>query len=393
MLSAMVENNIYEFDGFRLDPTKRTLSKNNELRSLRPTAFDLLLALVENHGRTVTKSEIIKRVWGADSADDRNFHVTLYAVRQSLSESAQAPHLIVRDANGYRLAVEVRSEQSTSLVRSDVETSSEASDGEHSLQGGNIKAGEADILGPAERRLFFVGACALYAALYPVAVLLEVAYEFDRFGHAALRYAPLAFFWMMFTAICSLEIDRKLTLKGYRAGLVVSCTILILAAMLLFAVLTRLLPDFPITKANIQTYPAQAAYLKDIGSFLLLAFFFLILPSHFIAVMEREARDGRPRFGLEAFEPKTPIRVPQGTIYPRFWALTLLLAGLAVASLIGSAHLLDNLLPSTHMNLFVELVYLRGILYFGLGLFCLASYYRAINRIKSNWSAANGVGT
>ena len=177
----MVENMTYEFEGFRLDPTRRTLSNDGQLRSLRPTAFDLLVALVENHGRTVTKSDIIKRVWGADSADDRNFHVTLYAVRQSLGESAQAPHFIVRDANGYRFAVEVRLRGSTTRAESDIEAStSEASNGKRFRANGNIQSGELSVRETAKHFAFLLGACALYAALYSVALLLEVAYACRR---------------------------------------------------------------------------------------------------------------------------------------------------------------------------------------------------------------------
>jgi len=70
-----------------------------ELRPLRPTAFELLLVFVANPGQTLTKDEVIRRVWGCDAGDDRNFHVTLHAVRQALRESAQAVSLIVRDAS------------------------------------------------------------------------------------------------------------------------------------------------------------------------------------------------------------------------------------------------------------------------------------------------------
>jgi len=51
-----------------------------------------------------------------------------------------------------------------------------------------------------------------------------------------------------------------------------------------------------------------------------------------------------------------------------------------------TARLLDNLKPNPYQNLFVQLVYLRGLLFFGLGIECLAWYRNALNEIKSEYS-------
>jgi DNA-binding winged helix-turn-helix (wHTH) protein len=357
----MPEQMAYEFGGFRLDPMRRTLSREGELRPLRPTAFELLLALVESHGKTVTKSEVIKRVWGSDFADDRNFHVTLHAVRQALCESAQAPSLIVRDANGYRFAADVRLRPSTAGEESD---------------------GASARTEPSKHIAFTLGASGLYAALYAVAIPLEVAYQFNRFGAAALKTASFAFAWIMIAAVASLFADRKLTLRGRLSGVIISGFAFLTAAAILSAALTRFLPDVPITEAVFQSYPARAAYLKDVSLFLLLAFIFLILPFHFISTMEREIGLGRCRLVLDVLEGKKPAAMSRGTIYPRFWALAVTLVALGIVWLGATAHLLENLKPGSYMNLFVELVYLRGILYFGLGLLCIAWYHRALSAVK-----------
>src|SRR5687767_5647667 len=103
----MTEILCYQFEDFRLDPVKRTLLQNGELKHLRPLAFDMLLVLIQHHGKTLTKAEIIKRVWGLHRADDDNFHVTLRAVRKVLGESARTAHYIIKDSAGYRFAVDV----------------------------------------------------------------------------------------------------------------------------------------------------------------------------------------------------------------------------------------------------------------------------------------------
>lgn len=357
----MPEQVAYEFGSFRLDPVRRTLSHEGKLRSLRPTAFELLLALVESHGKTLTKAEVIKRVWGSVFADDRNFHVTLHAVRQALNESAQTPSLIVRDANGYRFAADVQLRRSTA----------------------NIAADFAPARTNAGKHLAFtLGASGLYAALYAVAIPLEVAYQFDRYSTSALKIASLAFVWIVFAAIVSLLVGRKLTLRGRLSGVIISGLTFLMAAAILFAALTHFLPDSPITEALFQTYPARAAYLKDVSLFLLLAFIFLILPFHFISTMDCEIERGRFDLVLDVLDGKKPAALPRGTIYPRFWALAVALVALAATLLVTTAHLLENLKPGSHMNLFVELVYLRGILYFGLGLYCLGWYYLALNAVR-----------
>jgi len=47
----------YEFGPFRLDRQERLLVQGEATISLTPKAFDLLLALVERHGRLVEKEE------------------------------------------------------------------------------------------------------------------------------------------------------------------------------------------------------------------------------------------------------------------------------------------------------------------------------------------------
>jgi hypothetical protein len=142
------------------------------------------------------------------------------------------------------------------------------------------------------------------------------------------------------------------------------------------------LPSFPITQSGFQTYAAQAAYLKDIAYFLALALFFLILPFHFIVATENEIRRARHGPVLDVLAGKNLAEWPSRALYPRFCALASLLVAFAAISLIMTAHLLDNLEPGPYMNLFTELVYLRGFLYFGLGIECLAWYYLSLNDIK-----------
>jgi DNA-binding winged helix-turn-helix (wHTH) protein len=53
-------NEIYEFGPFRLEARERLLQRDGASLSLTPKAFDLLLALVERHGRLVGKRSYSK---------------------------------------------------------------------------------------------------------------------------------------------------------------------------------------------------------------------------------------------------------------------------------------------------------------------------------------------
>jgi DNA-binding winged helix-turn-helix (wHTH) protein len=384
----MIEKICYEFEGFRLDPFAQSLSFAGEPISLRPIAFQLLLVLVENHGHTLTKSEIIRRVWGTDDDldADNKFHVTLRAVRQALEssepEDAAKKRLIVRDANGYRLTATVREvsrdESAKDRVPKSVPIEQSRKPVHYEMQ---IVQSVSAALG--KHLTHIVVSCALYAALYGSAVFIEIAYQFDRYGRSAFKIWPLVFCWIMISSIAALLVNQKMSLQDRRGGLIVSVLVLFMAAGVVYESLTVFLPSVPITQATFRTYPAQAAYLKDTVYFLVLVLFFLILPFHFVTTMEREIGRGRYRAVLGILTSLRWAVLPKGTIYPKFWAMTLLLLLFAVMSIEMTAHLLDNLEPGAYGNLFIVLVYLRGILYFGLGVECLAWYYNALGVLKS----------
>jgi len=256
----MTEKTVYKFGDFRLDPSRRTLYLIDESRSLTPTAFALLVVFVQNHGQTLTRTDLIKRVWADAIVTDNNFNVTLNAVRRALDESAKQPRYIFKLPGGYRFIADVR------------EVGSETSGRDPRAVGG--EASEQQASAPKSATIAHLShallSCCLYASLYATSLFLEVAYEFNRFEGMAWKTAPLIFAWMMISSVAALWADRKLTFKGKPGGLVASVAIFLIAAALLFVILIRFLPPFPVTQSTLQSYPAQAAYLKDMSYFLAL---------------------------------------------------------------------------------------------------------------------------
>ncbi|MBV9227268.1 MAG: winged helix-turn-helix domain-containing protein, partial [Acidobacteriaceae bacterium] len=59
-----VENQVlYEFGPFRLEPDERLLLREGKPAPLTPKAFELLVLLVRNQGRLVTKNQIMQAIW------------------------------------------------------------------------------------------------------------------------------------------------------------------------------------------------------------------------------------------------------------------------------------------------------------------------------------------
>jgi eukaryotic-like serine/threonine-protein kinase len=54
---------IYEFGPYRLDTTRRTLSRGDEPLPLTSKMFDTLFALIANRDRVLVKDELMKMVW------------------------------------------------------------------------------------------------------------------------------------------------------------------------------------------------------------------------------------------------------------------------------------------------------------------------------------------
>src|SRR5258705_10967461 len=76
------------FGPFELEPDKRRLLKDGATISLRPRAFDLLVALVDHAGHLVTKDELLDQVWPKVVVEEAALHVQVSALRKVLGADA-----------------------------------------------------------------------------------------------------------------------------------------------------------------------------------------------------------------------------------------------------------------------------------------------------------------
>jgi TolB-like protein/DNA-binding winged helix-turn-helix (wHTH) protein/lipoprotein NlpI len=104
-----MEREMYEFGPFSLDPAKRIILRHGEPLSLTPKVFDTLSFLVRNHGRLLTKEELLKEVWPDTFVEEGNLAVNVSTLRKMLGEGPQDGRYIVTvPGQGYRFVAAVQ---------------------------------------------------------------------------------------------------------------------------------------------------------------------------------------------------------------------------------------------------------------------------------------------
>ena len=101
-------NNLYRFGQFALDSRKRTVSRADSPVFLTPKAFDVLLFLVQNPNRLVTKEELLQAVWGDTFVEEGNLTQYISHLRKALGDNSEESRLIVTIARkGYQFTANV----------------------------------------------------------------------------------------------------------------------------------------------------------------------------------------------------------------------------------------------------------------------------------------------
>lgn len=372
----------YEFGSFRLDTAESCLVRRDQVVLLTPKLFALLMVFVQSNGRTLSKEELARGVWPDSIVSDAALAKNVSRLKRVLNDGEEGhPYIETLSGRGYRFVAAVKIVGEEADQNRSEPTSSE-------IGGISTSRLRAKSSAAGDHFKHPLTASLLYAALYAVALLVEVAYEWDRYARLASILAAGIFCWMLLTSLSALIADRKWTLRRGAWGLALSALIFAVASALLYLGVRKFLPAHPITQASFQTYTAQAAYLKEIVYFLVLAAFFVIGPFHFILTMERELLSGHHGHVLESLTSSRVTIAPKAKLY--LGVLALLIGVFIIRTSFDHAHLLDNLTPSPYKNLFIQLVYLRLALAFALAVECLIWFYRSLNNLKLQCVARAG---
>jgi len=98
----------FEFGPFRLDGEARTLFRDAKPVPLTPKPFDLLMILVANAGRAITKESLMRQLWPETAVEEGNLAVAVFAARKALGDTGEPPLIETIPRVGYRFNGEVR---------------------------------------------------------------------------------------------------------------------------------------------------------------------------------------------------------------------------------------------------------------------------------------------
>ena len=91
-----MDEEAFTFGSFRLIPAQRMLSENGNPVHLGSRALDILAALTERAGETVTKEQLIARAWPDMVVDEGALRVHVAALRRALRDGRGGNRFITK---------------------------------------------------------------------------------------------------------------------------------------------------------------------------------------------------------------------------------------------------------------------------------------------------------
>ena len=98
----------YDFSAFRLDLAEGVLLRDDKPVSITPKAFELLRVLVENHGHTLSKEDLLRLVWPDTFVEEGNLPFNASQLRKALGQTENGiTYIETIPKRGYRFAATV----------------------------------------------------------------------------------------------------------------------------------------------------------------------------------------------------------------------------------------------------------------------------------------------
>jgi two-component system KDP operon response regulator KdpE len=110
---ARGEQTIFQTGNLWVNLDTHEVKIDNRLVSLTPTEFSLLSALIQDAGRTVNHDTLLRRVWGPEYSNRRDYlKLYIWYLRQKIESDPRNPTRILSErGQGYRLVVEPQAEE------------------------------------------------------------------------------------------------------------------------------------------------------------------------------------------------------------------------------------------------------------------------------------------
>ena len=175
----MKSEGMFQFGEFQIDALARTLRRKDQAVALNRRAFDVLLYLVQNHGRILSHDELLKNVWPDTFVDENSLSQCISGLRRALGEKpGDNSYIITLSGRGYQFvpAVRVVAAKNLSTIP-DAAVAAGNAPNQLLLQQHTIRTSviieEKEQLRPAAFRSFWamIGAGALLLAIVTVAAI------------------------------------------------------------------------------------------------------------------------------------------------------------------------------------------------------------------------------
>ena len=99
---------MFVFGEYVLKPSERLLLRNGDPIPLKAKVFETLLTLVENHGRVLSKEDLMKLIWSDRYVEESNLSQYIFILRRIFGENPRDHRYIVTiPGHGYRFVAKV----------------------------------------------------------------------------------------------------------------------------------------------------------------------------------------------------------------------------------------------------------------------------------------------
>ena len=114
---------VYLFNNFQIDTVNFTLKCDDNYIEIEPLVFNLIVYLIENKSKLVSRDELLKNVWQGRIVLDATLNNHIKAARKALDDDGQSQKVIrTIHGRGYQFVAEI--ETSTDISDISTKTSS-----------------------------------------------------------------------------------------------------------------------------------------------------------------------------------------------------------------------------------------------------------------------------
>jgi DNA-binding winged helix-turn-helix (wHTH) protein len=89
---------LFTFEDYTLDTERRELRRGSMLLSVQPQVFDILVYLIRNRDRVVSRDDLFVGVWKGRIVSESTIATRIHAARRAIGDTGEQQILIVPSA-------------------------------------------------------------------------------------------------------------------------------------------------------------------------------------------------------------------------------------------------------------------------------------------------------